>query len=77
MEENKDIAPIVRNVKNNDVYRYNGGISYTNLRTGVSGEVPDEKAKEVFKINVPLTVMIGKNKNIEQLINGLELKIYE
>lgn len=78
MEElNYNAAPILIHVSNGDLYRYDGGEKYTNIRTGVSGEVTDEKAKQVFKIHVPLTVMIGKNKNIQKLINGLNLKIYK
>lgn len=66
---------IVRNKKTNDVYEFLGGNEFQNLRTGTKGTVPDDKAKEVFNISVPLTVMVDINPNIKELINRLGLVI--
>lgn len=72
-EETKNIHPIVRHIKTGIFYKWEGGNKYTNLCTGISGEVPDEVAKKIFRINLPLTIMAGKNPLIEDLIKGLNL----
>lgn len=42
---------IVRNIQNGDLYRFHGGLTFENLRTGVKGEMPEDKAREFLKIN--------------------------
>ena len=69
-----DIA-IVRNIKTNDIYQYKGENIFVNLRTGVSGFVPTEKAQAAFRINIPLTEMINNNPEILSLITKLKLII--
>lgn len=66
---------IVRNKKTNDLYRYIGENKFVNLRTGVEGLVPDDKAANVFAINLECTEMFNQYPNIEKLINKLKLKI--
>tara|TARA_R110002126_G_scaffold66582_2_gene169207 strand:- start:851 stop:1075 length:225 start_codon:yes stop_codon:yes gene_type:complete len=66
---------VVRNVQNNQLYKYVGGTTYINVITGRSGEVPDDVAKRIFKINLSATDMLNKYPNVEELINRLELII--
>jgi hypothetical protein len=65
---------IVRNIQNNDVYRYLGNNIFKNLRTGNEGEVSDEVAKKVFKINLEATELINENPILEEMIKALNLK---
>ena len=66
---------VVRNVQNNQLYKYVGGTTYINVITGRSGEVPDDVAKRIFKINLGATSILNKYPNVEELINRLELII--
>jgi|688.fasta_scaffold178663_2 hypothetical protein len=66
---------VVRNIQNNQLYKYLGGTTYVNVMTGKSGEVPDELAKKIFKINLAATDILNKYPNIELLIKELELLI--
>ena len=66
---------VVRNVQNNQLYKYVGGTTYINVITGRSGEVPDDVAKRIFKINLGATGILNKYPNVEELINRLELII--
>lgn len=66
---------IVRNIQNNDLYRYHGNNEYTNLRTGKRGVIDEELAQKVFKINLEATELINENPALETLINTLNLKI--
>ena len=72
--EKSQIA-VVRNIQNNDPYLYYGCKRYKNLRTGVEGEIPDETAQKVFKINLELTHFLAENPLLEDLIRCLNLKI--
>lgn len=65
----------VRNIKNNELYEYMGGVKYKNIRTGISGDVPDNVAKEIFKINMETTILINEYPLVENLINKLNLCI--
>jgi hypothetical protein len=69
------MTPIVRNINTNDLYRFEGGNRFTNLRSGTGGEVSDEAARNTFVINAEATIVINSNKVIEKLINILNLKI--
>lgn len=65
---------IVRNIQNNTLYRYLGENKYRNLITLQEGEVPEEKAREIFKINVEATVILNEFPEVENMINKLNLK---
>lgn len=64
---------VVRNIQNNQLYKYIGGTTYVNVITGKSGEVADDVAKRIFKINLAATDMLNKYPNVELLIKELEL----
>lgn len=66
---------IVRHVRTNDLYSYNGDNNYTNLRTQVSGVIDEEIARKSFVINVEMTVMIAEYPVVSDLIKQLQLKI--
>ena len=66
---------VVRNIKTNDLYLHLEGNKFRNLRTGVEGEIPEPTLKNIFKINMEATIMIGENPLIEKLINICSLKI--
>lgn len=66
---------IVRNIQNNDLYRYLGENKFRNIRTGKEGVIDDETAKKVFKINMEATVMFDEYPMVEEMIKMLDLKI--
>lgn len=66
---------VVRNIQNNQFYKYIGGNTFVNIITGKSGEVPDDVAKRIFKINLPATDILNKYPNVEELIKKLELVV--
>lgn len=66
--------PIVRNIKTNDLYQYEGGNKFTNIRTGSGGEVPDEIARKSFLINVEATTIFDEFPICKELIRRLNLK---
>lgn len=65
---------IVRNIQNNNLYRYLGDNKYRNIMTGVEGEIDEAVASRIFKINLELTDLCEKFPNIEIMINKLKLK---
>lgn len=65
---------IVRHIRSNMLYRYLGENKYRNLTTLQEGEVPEEKAREIFKINIEATSIINEYPEVENLINKLQLK---
>lgn len=66
---------VVRNIQNNDLYRYLGENKFRNIRTGKEGIVDEETAQKIFKINVEATGILNEYPNIEMLISKLNLKI--
>ena len=66
---------IVRNIQNNHLYRYLGGNRYRNLMTGVEGEIGEDVAQKIFKINLELTEVCENFPNVEKLIHTLKLKM--
>lgn len=70
------MKPILRNISNNEAYEFLGGNGYRNLRTGKEGEVPEEKAKNVFKFNIEATELINEYPLIETMIKQLNLRLY-
>lgn len=67
--------PVVRNIKTNDLYQYEGGNTFVNLRTGAGGEVSDDVARKAFVINVEATMLINEFPVIKELIQRLNMKI--
>lgn len=65
---------IVRHIRSNMLYRYLGENKYRNLTTLQEGKVPEEKAREIFKINIEATSIINEYPEVENLINKLQLK---
>ena len=65
---------IVRNIQNNDFYRYLGENKFRNIRTGQEGVIDDEVAKKVFKINLEATEIFEEFPIIEEMIKSLNLK---
>jgi hypothetical protein len=66
---------IVRNIQNNQLYQYLGGNKYKNLITGIEGEVSDDMAKKIFKINLQATKIIHDFPVVRTLISELGLTI--
>ena len=61
---------LLRCKKNNHIYRYEGGTKFTNLTTGVSGEI--QNAKNHLIISQQLTELPEMAKKLIELCN-LEL----
>lgn len=66
---------ILRNIQNNHLYRYLGGNRYRNIMTGVEGEIGEDVAQKIFKINLELTEVCENFPNVEKLIHTLKLKM--
>jgi hypothetical protein len=73
MEQKSDFKPVLRNVQNGDFYEWDGE-KYTNLRTGNSGMVEDEKAREIFKFNMEASQIFNEYPIVKELIQRLNLK---
>lgn len=65
---------IVRNIENNDLYRYLGENKFRNIRTGKEGVVEEEQARKVFKINLEATQILNEYPEIEEMVKRLNLK---
>ncbi len=65
---------IVRNIQNNDLYEYVGDNKFRNIRTGNEGELSDEVAQKVFKINLEATQLFGEYPILTELVQRLGLK---
>lgn len=61
---------LLRGKKNNHIYRYEGGVKFTNLTTGVSGEIAN--AKDHLIISQRLTELPEMAK---KMIETLKLEI--
>lgn len=68
---------IVRNTQTNILYRYLGNNQYRNLCSGVEGEIKEELARKIFKINVEATALCEEFPLIEKMIMSLKLKFDE
>lgn len=68
------MIPIVRNIKNSNLYKYLGENKYENVRTGVSGEIPEETARESLRFNLEATTILNEYPEIQNLIKRLNLK---
>lgn len=69
-----EMNPIVRNIKTNDFYQYEGENKFTNLRTGKSGVVSDEVARKSFVVNVEATSMFDEFPIVKEMVQRLNLK---
>jgi hypothetical protein len=69
-----EMNPIVRNIKTNDLYQYEGENKFTNLRTGKSGVVSDEVARKSFVVNVEATSMFDEFPIVKEMVQRLNLK---
>ena len=65
---------IVRNIQNNDLYRYLGNDEYMNLRTGGTGKIEPDMAQKTLKVNLEATELCNEYPLIEELIFALKLK---
>ena len=66
---------ILRNIQNNQLYGHVGGNKYVNLITGTEGEVSEELAKKIFKINLQATKIVHDFPEVQTLISKLGLTI--
>lgn len=67
------MKPIVRNIKTNDLYEYQGGDRFVNLRTGASGDVDPEKAASNFRFNLEATEIFNEYPLAKDLVAKLGL----
>ncbi len=74
MTQTQVFRPVVRNVQNNDLYFYEGGLKFTNIRTGKSGDIETEVAEKVLKINVGATEILNEYPEVVNMIKQLNLK---
>lgn len=75
MEQPSDFKVVVRNLQNSFPYLYLGNDRWRNLATGREGVVPEDKASQVFKINLEVTQLVNEYPEIENLIHVLGLRI--
>ncbi len=66
---------VLRNIQNNQLYAHMGNNRYVNLITGIEGEVSEDMAKKVFKINLQATKMMHDFPSIQNLVSKLGLTI--
>lgn len=70
----KTKSAVLRNIQNSDLYRHLSENKYRNLRTGAEGEIDEETAQRILKINLDATGLMNKFPMIEQLVLRLKLK---
>lgn len=68
-------TPLVYGKHNNTLYKYNGGTSFTNLKTKVTGEIEIEKANTLFSFPLELNEIVLKHKNVLRLIESFSFNI--
>ena len=68
-----DFKPVVRNIKTNDIYFYEGENKFTNIRTGVGGAVSDKAAAKTFIIASELSVLLNEFPTVADFISRLNL----
>lgn len=54
---------------------YLGENNFRNMRTGAEGKIDDEKAREVFRVNLEMTQMVEENPLICELVKRCNLKV--
>lgn len=65
--------PVCRNVQTGDLYEYQGGTRFKNLRTGKEGELKKEDAEKFLKENVDASAIINEYPIVAELIQKLNL----
>lgn len=65
---------IVTNKHNGIAYEYMGNDTYKNLQTEQQGQIPKDKAKEVFFIDPILNHIADKNRVVKDLLTFLSTK---
>lgn len=65
--------PLVINIKNGLLYRYEGDDVFVNLKTGEKGIVKIETANQFFKIPLALNQLVLKYPNLSYLIETFKL----
>lgn len=73
METKYHFKPVVRNIRTKDIYFYHGNNEFENIRTGKKGKVSDNAARNTFKINPELSVLLNEFPMIAVLINKIDL----
>lgn len=68
------MKPVVRNIKNDDLYFYEGENKFENIRTGLKGSVSDTAAQKTFLINVEATEILNEFPLVAEMISRLDLK---
>lgn len=66
---------IVRHIKSGVLYEYLGENKFRNLATGNEGVVEEEKAAEIFVLNLEATQLLNEYPPIKELITKLKLKL--
>lgn len=69
------MIPIVRNIGNNQLYKYLGNDVFENIVTGKSGTVGEDKASSVFRFNVEATLICDEFPEVLNLIKNVGLKV--
>lgn len=68
---------LVRNKQTNHIYQWNedvGITNFTNLTSGVTGDIPRELASIAFTIPITLNRMVNENSVLFEMIKGLNLQ---
>ena len=68
-----DFNPVVRNIRSNDLYFYEGGNKFKNIRTDKSGEVSDDAARKTFVINLECTILFNEYPMLSKMVKKLDL----
>jgi hypothetical protein len=61
-------TPLVLGKGNNVLYKYNGGTSFTNLKTKVTGEIELDKANSLFSFPLGLNEIVLKYPNVVKML---------
>lgn len=69
------MKPIVRNIQTGDLYEYLGDDTFENIRTGQSGLIGHDRAKEFLRINADATHIINEYPIVKDLIRRLNLSM--
>ena len=66
---------LVKNRITGQIYQWEGENDFTNLSTGVSGNIPQKLASEAFVLPVELNLIANKYPEVLGLIKTLQLKL--
>ena len=70
----KENLVVVRNIQNDQLYLHVEGNKFKNMITGNEGEVEEETAQKLFRINLAATQICNEFPNVQELIKRLNLK---